>query len=333
MNAHVVLSELGGPKVLTFVPAPELSPGPQEVLVRNAASGVNFIDTIIRRGALPTGAMPALPHILGVEGSGVVEAIGADVEGFVQGDHVVWMGGIGAGGYATHSVLSPKSLAKVPKNLDLQLSAALPVAAVTSWQILVRVARVKAGETVLVRGAAGGVGTMLIQLAKHLGAQVIAITSSSKRDFALAAGADHALSHADGPLKEEILRLTDGRGVDVACNPVSGGTIAEDLRCLAPFGRIVIFGFLAGEPKGAFSPDLVQHFGKSVSIHVSDVYTLFNTAPTEFIAALNEVVGLYANGVLRPKVHGSFLLSEAWRAHELIETSKVMGKLLIEMPS
>jgi len=332
MSYKVVLRATDGPEVLDYVPAVQPSPGPCQVLVGNHTAAVNFLDTIIRRGEMPPGAMPNLPHVPGVEGSGVVVSVGPEVGGFVQGDRVVWMGPIGAGGYSTYSILRPQWMVRIPDGMPIDMAAALPVAAVTAWQLLIKIGRVTAGETVLVRGAAGGVGTILIQLAKHLGARVIAVTSRSKLDYVLGEGADHALSYENDVVAEEVLRLTDGRGVDVACNPVSGPTVPEDLKCLAPFGRLLIFGFLGGEPKGAFATDLVQHMNRSIGVHVSDVYTLLDTDSTAFGMALHEAVALWSAGVLRPQVHAHFDLADAGKAHAMLESAKTMGKILIHIP-
>jgi len=332
MSHRVLLRTTGGPEVLEYAPASLPSPGPGELVVRNRATAVNFIDTVIRRGQMPPGAMPDLPHVLGVEGSGVVESVGTNVSEFVSGDRVVWMGPLGAGGYGTYSLLRPGWVARLPDGVSTDSAAALPVAAVTAWQLLVRIAAITAGQTVLVRGAAGGVGTILVQMAKHLGGRVIAVTSSAKLDFVREHGADHVLSYEDSAVADEVLRLTEGRGVDVACNPVSGPTVLEDLTSLAPFGRILIFGFLAGEPQGSFSPDLVRQMRRSVGVQVSDVYTLFNADPKAFGAALHDAVELYAKGILRPPVHARFDLAHAAKAHALLERSAARGKILIDIP-
>lgn len=173
---------------------------------------------------------------------------------------------------------------------------------------------------------------MLVQMARHLRARVVAVCSSSKLAFVRAQGADHVLSHGSDNVAEEVLRLTDGKGVDVVCNPVSGGTVIEDLGCLAPFGRLIMFGFLAGEPKGAFAPDLIQHFRKSVGVHVSDIYTLYNEHPDAFSAALQHVFRLQADGILRPHIHSRFDLGSAGEAHDVIEQGSVMGKLILDIP-
>lgn len=331
MSYAVALHTTGEPQVLTRIPTTRPVPGPLDVLIRNRVAAVNHIDTIIRRGAMAAGSMPPLPHVLGVEGSGVVEAVGAEVPDYAPGDRVAWMGRIGSGGYGTYSLVSPDSIARLSEGMALDSAAALPVNAVTAWQLLVRMARAEPGETVLIRAAAGGVGAMLIQLAKHLGAKVIAVCSSTKTPFARAQGADHVLSSTDGNIAETVLGLTGGRGVDIACNPVSGDTVLEDLGLLAPFGRLVIFGFLAGEPNGVFSPDLVRHFGRSVSVQMSDVYTLLGSTPATFKSALQEMVSLHERGVLRPGIHARFDLVDAWKAHEMLEQGRAMGKLVLDI--
>lgn len=330
MSRRMVLTQFGDAEVLELETASRPTPRRGEVVVRNHAAAVNFIDTIVRRGAMPPGTVE-LPHVPGVEGSGVIDVVGEGVNGLSPGDPVVWIGPVGTGGYATFSLLAPHAIARLPHGADPTTAAALPVNAVTAWQLLVNLGRVRPGETVLVRAAAGGVGTMLIQLAKHLGAKVIAVCADSKLAYVKAQGADHAISYASDDVPGEIQRLTQGRGVDVACNPVSGDTVLEDLSCLAPFGRLLIFGFLAGPPRGSFAPDLVQHFNRSVGVSVSDIYTLFNERPDAFKSALEQVLALYAQGILRPHVHAVVPLHEAAKAHAMIERAENLGKVILDI--
>ena len=330
MSRRICLTQFGGAEVLELQPVGRPTPRRGEVLVRNHAAAVNFIDTLVRRGAMPPGSVK-LPHVPGVEGAGVVDAVGEGVTSLSAGDPVVWIGPVGAGGYATFSLLAPHAIARLPDGADPTLAAALPVNAVTAWQLLVNLGRVRPGETVLVRAAAGGVGTMLIQLARHLGANVIAVCSDSKLSYARAQGADHAISSTSDDVPGQILQLAQGRGVDVACNPVSGDTVPEDLRCLAAFGRLLIFGFLAGPPRGCFAPDLVQHFTRSVGVSVSDLYTLFNERPDAFKSALEQVLSLHAQGILRPHVHAVVPLHEAATAHDMIERGENLGKVILDI--
>jgi NADPH2:quinone reductase len=327
---NVLIRRTGGADMLVYAASERPTIGPSQILVRNRAVGVNFIDTIIRRGALPPAAMPALPHVLGVEGSGTVEQIGDKVTSLTPGNNVAWMGPIGAAGYGTYSILEPDWAVPIPEGHPVDIAAAIPVAGVTAWQLLVKIGHLAAGETVLIRGAAGGVGTVLVQLAKHLGARVLAVTSPSKLDLVLNIGADSAISYEDDVVRQ-VMEETGGHGVDLACNPVSGATILQDLQCLAPFGRLAIFGFLNGEPTGGFAPDLIQHMPRSIGVSVSDVYTLFRTEPATFTSALEQVVALWVRGILKPQIGARFPLTQAAAAHELLESSRARGKILLDV--
>ncbi len=328
---RIVINRAGGPDALKAEEArrPRVPAG--HLLVENRYAAVNFIDTLIRRGAMPAGAMPDLPHVPGVEGAGVVDTIGPGVTGYSPGEVVAWMGRPGAGGYGRYSLVPPHAVARLAATTPPAEAAGLPVNAVTAWQLLVKIGRVEPGETVLVRAAAGGVGTMLVQLAKLLGARVVAVCSKAKLPFIREQGADHAIAYDADDVGRAVMAITDDRGVDIACNPVGGATVASDLACLAPFGRLLIYGFLAGEPQGSFASDLVPHFGKSVGLHVSDVYTLYDTRPDVFASALAEAVGLLEAGVLRPRLHAVLPLRDASQAHEMIESGDVAGKIVLEV--
>lgn len=170
MARYVSMLQPGPPDVLVQVDAPIADPAEGQVLVRNHAVGVNFIDTLIRQAALPTDMMPPMPHVLGVEGCGTVEAVGLGVTSVATGDEVAWMGPLGSWGYSSHSLLHENWLTKLPAGTAPYEAAALPVNGVTAWHMLVNLAWVTEGSTVLVHSAAEGVGTMAVQLANHLGA-------------------------------------------------------------------------------------------------------------------------------------------------------------------
>ena len=301
-----------------------------QVLVRNRASAVNFIDTIIRRGEMPAGMMPALPHIPGVEGAGVIEALGEGVEGLEVGDHVAWMGPIGAAGYASHSVIDAPYVTKIGGETSFSAAAALPVNAMTAWHMLVNLGRAKAGDTVLVHAAAGGVGTMIQHIAKHLGLTVIASASSDKQDYAKAQGADYVIDYKTENLVERVAEITAGRGVDLSLNPISGESVKADMQMLAPLGTLVLFGFLAGPPQGSFEQDLTQHFQKSIAVRVSDIYSYFANQPNAFNQDLKKVFALAAEGVLKPTIT-QLPLEQAAEAHRRIESGETMGKLVLEI--
>lgn len=328
MSQAITIPETGAPDVLTRQEQAKPAPNAGEVLIRNHAASVNFIDTIIRRGEMPEGMMPALPHVPGVEGAGVIEALGDGVEGLSVGDRVAWMGPIGAGGYGTHSVIGASYVTRIADNVPFETAAALPVNAMTAWHMLVNLGGAAAGKSVLVHAAAGGVGTMIQHIAKHLGMTVIASASTDKLDYAKAQGADHVIDYRREDVTARVRELTGGRGVDLSLNPISGPSLTADLEALAPLGTVILFGFLAGPPTGNFAEDLAKHFQKSVAVRVSDIYTYFATRPEAFNADLARVFDLLEQGVLRPQVT-TLPLPEASEAHRHLEAGETTGKLVL----
>ncbi|WP_170421770.1 quinone oxidoreductase family protein [Ruegeria arenilitoris] len=328
MSHSIVIPEIGNPSVLQTQEQTPRSPKAGEILIRNHAAAVNFIDTIIRRGEMPEGMMPDLPHIPGVEGAGVVEALGEGIEDIAAGDHVAWTGPVGSNGYGTHSVLEKRYVTKIGKDIDFALAASIPVNAVTAWHMLVNLGGAAAGKTVLIHAAAGGVGSMAIQIAKHLGMTVIASASSNKLEFAKAQGADHVIDYRNEDVATRVKEFTDGRGVDLSLNPISGETVNNDLEVLAPLGTVVVFGFLAGPPMGTFQEDLSRHFGKSVAIRVSDIYTYSGNYPVEYHADLNKAFDLLSQGILKPQIK-TLPLSRAAEAHRSLEAGETTGKLIL----
>ncbi|WP_343561107.1 quinone oxidoreductase family protein [Kiloniella sp. b19] len=330
MTSAMIVPETGSPDVLKQQTIERPEPASGEILVRNHAAAVNFIDTIIRRGEMPEGMMPALPHIPGVEGAGVIEALGPDVRGFSVGDRVAWMGPVGAGGYGTHSVVATPCVTALDEGISFEQAAALPVNALTAWHMLVNLGHLKSGDTILVHAAAGGVGTMILQIAKHLGATVIASVSTGKEDYARQQGADYVIDYKKENLVESVRELTGGKGVDLTLNPIAGETLKTDLELLAPLGTAVIFGFLGGMPSGSFAEDLARHFGKSVAVRVSDIYSHFTSRPEVFNADLGKVFGLLSSGVLSPNIR-VLPIESASEAHRQLESGQTTGKLVLTM--
>jgi NADPH2:quinone reductase len=328
MPYAIEIPHTGAAEVLTKVAQLPQSPKPNEVLIRNHAAAVNYIDTIIRRGEMPEGMMPSLPHVPGVEGAGVVEAIGEEVTQIAVGDRVAWMGPIGAGGYGTHSIVAAPYVTKLADSTSFAKAAALPVNAMTAYHMLVNLGGAAAGKTVLVHAAAGGVGTMIQHIAKHLGMTVIASVSTDKVNYTRAQGADHVIDYRTENVTDAVKEITGGRGVDLSLNPISGSTLTKDLEALAPLGTVVLFGFLAGPPTGTFSEDLAKHFGKSIAVRVSDIHTYFTDQPDAFHADMARVFTLMQDGVLKPQV-STMPLSAASEAHRQLEGGATTGKLVL----
>lgn len=330
MPISIEITQTGKPEVLRKTDKSTPTPDAGEILIRNKAGAVNFIDTIIRRGEMPEGMMPDLPHIPGVEGAGVVEALGEGVEGFSVGDRVAWMGPIGAGGYGTHSVIAAPHVTRLAETVDFETAAAIPVNGMTAYHMLVNLGGAAAGKSVLVHAAAGGVGTMAIQIAKHLDMTVIASTSTGKVGYAKDQGADHVIDYRTENVTERVMEITGGCGVDLTLNPVSGESLKSDLDVLAPLGTAVLFGFLAGPPAGSFAEDLAKHFRKSVSVRVSDIYTYFVNRPDQFSADMATVFDLLETGILRPQVT-ALPIAQAAEAHRRLEAGETTGKLVLSI--
>ncbi len=326
----IEITQTGGPEVLRSVGQAVAQPGAREILIRNFAGAVNFIDTIIRRGEMPEGMMPDLPHVPGVEGAGIVEATGKDAVGFAVGDRVAWMGPIGAGGYGTHSVISAPYVTKIADTIAFETAAAIPVNAMTAYHMLVNLGGAAAGRSVLVHAAAGGVGTMALHIAKHLGMTVIASVSTEKVGYAQAQGADFVIDYRTQDVATLVSEITSGRGVDLTLNPVSGDSLKSDLDALAPLGTAVLFGFLAGPPAGDFAEDLAKHFQKSVSVRISDIYTYFSNRPTAFGADMTKVFKLLETGILRPQIT-AYPIAKAAEAHRRLEAGETTGKLVLSI--
>jgi NADPH2:quinone reductase len=304
-------------------------PAAGTVLVRNRAAAVNFIDTLIRRGEMPPGMAPRLPHTPGVEGAGVVESVGTGVTRVAVGDQVAWIGPVGAGGYGTHSLIAEPFLVKLKDEIGFTEAAAIPVNAMTAWHMLMNLGRAEAGTTVLVHAAAGGVGTMILQIAKHIGAKTIASVSSNKIAHALKQGADHAIDYQSEDVVAKVKEITSDQGVDLSLNPISGETLKSDMESLAPFGTAVLFGFLAGPPTGTFAEDLVKHFRKSIAVRVSDIYTYYGNRPDGFSKDLGHVFGLLHQGILKPRIFAEMPVQKAGDAHRMLESGEVIGKLVL----
>ncbi len=329
MRAYA-LTDLGT-DVLKLVDMSDPVAGPGEVLIRNRAAGVNNIDLLIRQGMLPPAVVP-LPHVLGVEGAGVVEAIGEGVTGFGKGDVVFWLGSLGAGAYGPYSVIDAAYVAKLPDGIAPEIAAAAPAAYATARNVLFTYGSPERGSWVLIHSAAGGVGTAALQLARNAGFRTVALTTAAKIDFVLANGADVALDRQATNVVERIRRATGPAGVALSLNSVGGDSIAQDLEVLAPYGQVVSFGRLAGPPTATARDLLVTHQSKCVAIRLSDLYTLWRTRKAKMSAMLRQIADDLATGAITPQVGATFAVADAVRAHELLASGAARGKIVLTHP-
>jgi len=307
----------GGPDVLEAVEVERPAPRPNQILVRHEAIGLNFIDTYQRSGLYPV----RYPAVLGQEGAGVVEAAGAEVTRFKAGDRVAYSGQGGA--YAEFQVVPAARAVALPEAVSFEAAAASLLKGMTTEFLLRRCYPVRAGETILVHAAAGGVGTLMVQWAKSLGAVVIGtVGSEAKAELARSLGCDHVVLYRQEDVAARVREITGGAGVPVAYDSVGKDTFEGTLASLARRGLFVTFGNASG-PVPAFEPARLQRAG-----------SLFLTRPTlvDYIATPEELdesasalFDMIAAGKLRIEIGQQFKLSEARRAHEALEARDTIG--------
>ena len=311
----------GGPEVLTLVDVPTPQPKPNEAVVKVSAAGVNFIDVHIREGTYPS----SLPFVLGQEASGIVSEIGSDVKSFKPGDRVAYTGIRGS--YAEYAVVPADRLVLLPRGITDQQAAAAMLQGMTAHYLVHDTYPLKKGETALIHAAAGGVGLLLVQMAKNIGARVIAtVGTEEKAKLAREAGADDVILYAQQDFEVETKRLTDGKGVHVVYDSVGKTTFDKDLNILRPRGYLVLFGVSSG-PVPPF--DLAKLAPKG---------SLFITRPTlihymvtheELQQRATDVLNMIAKGKVKLRIEHIYPLREAQQAHRDLEARKTTGKLLL----
>ncbi|MEO0818353.1 MAG: NADPH:quinone oxidoreductase family protein [Pseudomonadota bacterium] len=316
---HDITDDLSGTGLQT-VPTPE--PGPGQVRVRIEAASVNFPDILICQGKYQLKLEP--PFTPGMDMAGVVEAIGEGVESLQIGNAVA--GGARFGAFSEQLVLDAAGLVKKPEAMSFSEAAAYPAAYLTAYVALVRRGTLKAGETLLVHGASGGVGLAAVDLSKILGATVIATTGAPEKVEALKAyGADHVLLTSDG-FRQPVKDLTDGRGADVIFDPVGGDLFDESVRCIAFDGRLLIIGFTSGRiAEVPTNMPLIKGFSV-VGVRAGEYGRQFPEKGRENVEAIWD---LARSGKTRPRVHGEYPLAETRAALSVLERREVVGKVIV----
>jgi len=317
----IQVSQAGGPEVLTLVDlaTPELKPN--EALVQIKAAGVNFIDVYFREGRYPA----PLPFINGQEAAGVIVEVGAGVTTFKTGERVAYVGRLGS--YAELASVPAAQLVKIPDELDFDQAAAAMLQGMTAHYLSLSSYPVKQGETVLIHAAAGGVGLLLVQLAKHFGARVIATAGTdAKAQLARDAGADEVIVYTQKDFETETRRLTDGQGVHAVFDGVGKDTFEKDLKVLRPRGYLVLFGGASG----AVAPFDLMELTKHGSLFVTRPTLKDYTATREELEQrANQVLQMIVRGELKLRIHKKYPLADAQQAHRDLEGRKTSGKLLL----
>jgi NADPH2:quinone reductase len=321
MPHAIRIEQFGGPENMKWVEVEVGAPGPGQVLVRNAAVGLNFIDCYHRTGLYP---MP-LPLTLGSEGAGIVEAVGPKVKDFKVGDRVAYAQPIGA--YADLLLRPADRLVKVPAGVDLKVAAAMMLKGMTAQYLIRRTHRVKAGETILVHAAAGGVGQILCQWAKALGATVIGtVGSEAKVALAKKAGCRHVIVLGQENVPERVKAITKGKGVPVVYDGVGKDTFMTSIDCLAPRGLLASFG----NASGAVPPVNIGILAQKGSLFLTRP-TLINYTSTreELVKAAAELFAVVKSGKVRISINQTYPLAEAAQAHRDLEARKTTGSTVL----
>lgn len=312
----MVITKFGGPNVFALWEIPRPEPKYGEFLVRVVASGTNPVDAKIRANGTWAGIVP--PAILGYDVSGIVEKVGSGVTEFSVGDEVFYtpeIFGNQSGSYAEYNVVAASIVAKKPQSLSHLEAAAVPLAGGTAWETVVRRLKVQSGETILIHGGAGGVGSFAIQIAKSLGARILATAGSSNQDTLRMLGADVAIDYHKEDPAEIALRESNGKGVDAVFDAVGGENLNKSLTALRPFGR-------AATTIGV-KVDLGDAYRKNLTI-----YSIFLTRER---GRLQELTNLIEQGKLKPLIDQVLPIEQVRKAHERLDSGHGKGKIVLRV--
>jgi NADPH2:quinone reductase len=322
MAYAVCIHETGGPEVLHYEAVEIDDPGVGDVRIRQSAVGLNYIDVYHRTGLYPLASLPA---VIGMEGAGVVEAVGDGVTDVGVGDRVAYAGSMG--GYAQSRLIPAHRLVRLPDGISEQQAAAMMLQGMTVEYLIRRTYAVQAGDTVLFHAAAGGVGLIACQWLNHLGATVIGtVGSDAKAELAHSNGCHHTINYRSDDFVARVREITDGRGVPVVYDSVGRDTFERSLDCLAPLGMLVSFGNASG-PVDAFNPGLLAQKG-----------SLFLTRPTlmtytesrdDLLASAAALFEVVRSGAVSIDVNQSYPLAETAQAHRDLEARTTTGSTVL----
>jgi NADPH2:quinone reductase len=322
----IQFSQTGGPEVLEYVDLPDPTAGPGEVLVKAHAFGVGKPDVLLRSGVYKW--MPPLPAVIGNEMSGHVIGVGAGVSHLALGQAVLVFG-TGGGRHAEMNAVPADIVTALPGGVDLDAAVCIPNYAI-AWCLLKEACAGTDVKSVYVNGAAGGVGSAVIDLCRLEGIDVIAGASSdAKCAFAKDLGAMQAINYASWNVADRVLELTGGRGVDLVLDQLVGPDFTDNLRMLAPLGMILSFNALAGLPEKELFAEMRAHLGKSPAVRCFSWHS-YDADPEARARVLGEVVDRFADGSLFPPIHATLPLADARQAHELLDARDILGKVVLK---
>ena len=322
MTKAIRIHEPGGPEKLKWEEVPVGKPKEGEVRLRQTAVGLNYIDVYQRTGLYP---IKELPAVIGMEAAGVIEEVGPGVKDFKAGDRVAYTMGLGA--YAQERVMGTNRLIPLPKGIDDKIAASMMLKGMTAYYLLHRTYEVKKGDTILVYAAAGGVGLILCQWAKHLGATVIGcVGSEDKAKLAKANGCAHTILYRTEKVPERVKALTGGEGVPVAYDSIGKATFMDSLDCLRPLGILATFGNASG-PVEPFSPAILAPKG---SLFVTRQTLATHTRTRELMmGCANALFDVVKKGVVKIAINQTYPLKDTAQAHRDLEARNTTGSTVL----
>ncbi len=326
MPMAAVMHKKGAPDVFRWQRIDIGTPGEGEVRLRHTAVGVNYVDTYHRRGMPHPWPVPPLPTVIGFEGAGIIGALGPGVADFAVGDRVTY-GLPPLGAYSQERLMPAEKLIKLPDEIDDLQAAAITLKGLTAQYLLRRTYRVLPGDTILVHAAAGGMGTILCQWAKHLGATVIGtVSTDAKAEAACANGCDHPVVYTRDDFVARVRELTDNEGVPVVYESVGKATFKQSMDCLRPLGVLASYGHASGAPE----PVDVIELGTRGSLFVTRPAVMHYMAKREWLlSAADELFEMVKSGALRVRINQTFALKDVAEAHSAIEERRTTGSTVL----
>jgi len=325
------ITEAGGPEVLTLVDIECPLPQKGQALVKVDTISLNFADTLVRRALIPS---PPFPYTSGLECTGVIEQLGEGVSHLKVGESVIVLANETVGGACAEYIVSDadiSSLIPIPSDLDKELAVVLIGNYLPAFHMLHTLAHIKSNQTVLLYGGAGGVGTAVIQLAKLAKLNVIALVSSDERlNFVKQQGVASVINYRSEDVVTRVNEITSNKGVDLILNSAGGNTFERDFELLAPMGEIIWFGFAAGMPDADLTSLFTNHFMASKRFSTSNMFSIHEFTPDVWRATMTTLIDYLSTGKIKPVIHTRLPLSKIRQAHEMIENSEILGKLILK---
>ena len=326
----ILVKERGGVDVLEVVELPKPNISTNDILLKISAVGVNFADIMQHQGTYPL-QLP-LPYTPGMETIGIVEDIGSNVKNVRIGERIAAVSFM-AGGYAEYVLIKPEQIIRVPDEISDRQALALAIQGLTAYLLLNYAAKIRPGESVLVHAAAGGVGNLLVQIAKLMNAGDVLGTAGTvqKRNRIKSWGVDYAIDYNNPNWDKDVLEITNGEGVDIILDPVGGSATAQNLSCLAVEGRFVNYGWLSGDYP-SLTPEQCQNLlFKNQSVSGFAVNVVMERHPNLVEAAFQQLFNWVLQGKLKPVLSADFPLEDAAKAHQAILNRKTMGKVILTL--